>query len=398
MTRRGFLSAIVAAPAVGRMGQRGSPGAGPVLAYVGTYSSGGNTSGGRGIHIFDWNPLTGALRERDVLATPSSPSWLAFNPARTHLYAANEVSSFQGAPTGAVSAYAVDRASGRLTFVNAVSSEGGGATHLSVHPSGRFAFVANYGGGTVAVLPIGANGALGPATDVKRHEGTVGPARATNAPPGSFAISGHNAPHAHMVEADRAGRFVLSTDLGLDRIFIWRFDASTGTLAAVDPPAMALPPGDGPRHFAFHPNGRWLYSLQEEASTIVAFDYDAANGRLAVKQTVSSLPEGFAGTNFTSGIVLSPDARFVYVANRLHDSIAWFTVAADGTLAFAGEEWTRGDYPRSFSFDPTGAFLYSCNQRSDAVTAFRADPATGRLTFTGHYSPVGAPSIIVFLA
>jgi 6-phosphogluconolactonase len=191
---------------------------------------------------------------------------------------------------------------------------------------------------------------------------------------------------------------VLATDLGLDLILVWRFDDQKGTLTPNDPPSVALPPGDGPRHFVFHPNGRWFYSLQEEASTLVTFDYDPGSGTLRERQTISTLPAGFAGTNFTSGIVLSPDARFVYVSNRLHDSIAWFSVGAQGLLTLAGEEWTRGDYPRSFNIDPTGAFLFSCNQRSDAVTGFRINRKTGALTFTGQYTAVGTPSIIVFLA
>jgi 6-phosphogluconolactonase (cycloisomerase 2 family) len=333
-----------------------------------------------------------------VFVTTLNPSSLALHPRRTHLYSGNEVSNFEGGKTGSVSAYAIDRPSGRLTLVNSTSSGGAGPAHVSVHPSGRHLFVANYGGGSVAVVPIQSNGGLGPATDVRQHQGVVGPARATNAPPGSFAISGHNSPHAHMIQADPSGRFVLATDLSLDRIFVWRFDEAAGRLTPADAPEVALPPGDGPRHFVFHPNGRWLYSLQEEASTIVTFDYDAATGRLSPRQTVSSLPNGFAGTNFTSGILLAPDARFVYVANRLHDSIAWFAVASDGGLTAAGEEWTRGDYPRSFEFDPSGTFLYSCNQRSDAVTCFRVDRQSGALTFTGHYTPVGAPSSIVFLS
>jgi 6-phosphogluconolactonase (cycloisomerase 2 family) len=266
-----------------------------------------------------------------------------------------------------------------------------------VHPGGKHVFVANYGSGTVAVLPIRADGGLGAATDTKIHEGVVGPTRATNAPPGSFAVSGHNSPHAHMIQSDPSGRFVLATDLGLDVILIWRFDPDVGRLAPADPPSVALPPGDGPRHFAFHWNARWLYAVQEEASTIVVFDYDATNGRLTAKQTISTLPKGFAGTNFTSGILLSPDSRFVYVANRLHDSIAWLAIGGDGTLTFVDEEWTRGDYPRSFEFDPSGTFLYSLNQRSDAVTCFRVDRQTGRLTFTGQYTPVGAPSSLVFV-
>jgi 6-phosphogluconolactonase (cycloisomerase 2 family) len=296
-----------------------------------------------------------------------------------------------------VSAYSIERTSGRVTLLNTVSSEGAGPAHMSIHPAGKHALVANYGGGSVAVLPIQGDGRLGPASDVKRHQGTPGPARASSAPPGSFAISGHDRPHAHMIESDASGRFVFAADLALDQILAWRFDAEKGTLTPNDPPFVSLPGGDGPRHFAFHPKGRWLYSLQEEASTVVTFDYDAANGRLTAKQTLSTLPRGFAGTNFTSGIVVSPDARFVYVANRLHDSIAWFSIAGDGTLARVGEEWTRGDYPRSFTFDPTGRFLFSCNQRSDAIASFRVDPKSGRLTFTGHYTPVGSPSHLVFL-
>jgi 6-phosphogluconolactonase (cycloisomerase 2 family) len=284
-----------------------------------------------------------------------------------------------------------------LTLLNTVSSHGAGPAHLSVHPSGKYVLVANYAGGTVAVLPILARGELGAATEVKHDQGPVGPAHAASAPPGSFAISGHDAVHAHMIQADPSGRFVLAADLALDRILIWRFDAARGTLSANDPPWVALPPGDGPRHFVFHPNGRWLYSLQEESSTLVTFDYDAARGALAPKQTVSSLPKGFAGTNFTSELRISPDAHFLYAANRLHDSIAWFSIGEGGGLTFAGEEWTRGDYPRSFTIDPTGGFLYTCNQRSDAIACFRVNRQTGGLAFTGQYTPVGTPAIVVFL-
>jgi 6-phosphogluconolactonase (cycloisomerase 2 family) len=299
-----------------------------------------------------------------------------------------------------VSAYSIDRTNGHLTLLNTVSSEGAGPAHLSVHPSGKWVLVANYAGGTVAVLPIQAGGKLGAATDVKRDHAQVGspvgPAHASSAPPGSFAISGHDSPHAHMIQSDPAGRFVLASDLALDRIFIWKFDGEHGTLAANDPAAV-LPPGDGPRHFTFHPNGRWLYALTEEGSTLVTFDYDAARGRLTSKQTISSLPKGFSGTNYTSEVMVSADAKFVYAANRLHDSIAWFSIGATGTLTFAGETWTRGDYPRSFNIDPAGNFLYSCNQRGDAIATFRVDRKTGSLAFTGQYTPVGTPAIIIFL-
>ena len=256
--------------------------------------------------------------------------------------------------------------------------------------------VANYFGGSVAVLPILPDGRLGAATDFKQDDGTVGPTKATNAPPGSFAFSGHDQAHAHMIESDPSGRFVLHVDLGLDKIYVWKFDTNSGKLTPNDPASVSLPPGDGPRHFHFHPNGRWMYSLQEEGSTIVLFDYDPSNGRLTSRQTISSLPPGYAGSNFCSGILVSEDGRFVYVGNRLHDSIGIFSVGDSGELAFVTEEWTRGDYPRSFNFTPSGEFLYSCNQRADNLAAFRVDKQSGRLSFTGHYVPVGNPSIVVF--
>jgi 6-phosphogluconolactonase (cycloisomerase 2 family) len=371
-----------------------------VLAYVGTYSSPegpeGSKGNGQGIHVFEQDPSTGALRPREVIASGVNPSCLAPDASWTHLYSANETATYEGEASGSVSAYSVDRESGHLSLLNTVSSRGAGATYVSVHPSGKHIFVANYHGGTFAVLPVLDGGRLGPASDVKHQTGPVGPAQASSAPKGSFAISGHERTHGHMILSDAAGRFVIGADLGADRLFVWRYDAVHGTLTANDPASVALPPGDGPRHFAFHPNGRWLYSLQEEGSTLVAFDYDASKGTLSAQQTVSSLPEGFAGTSFTSEVMASADGRFLYAANRLHDSIAWFSIDGSGRLRFVGEAWTRGDYPRSFNIDPAGNFLYSCNQRSDAVVAFRVNRETGELKFTGAYTGVGTPSIIVF--
>lgn len=405
-SRRAFLGGAAASLAAARAfstATHGGPASssGPILAYVGTYSSPegpeGSKGRGQGIYLFEMDRVSGALSQREVFPNGSNPSWLEFDPSRTHLYAANETKSFQGANSGSVSAYSVDRANGRLTLLNTVSSQGAGPAHLSVHPSGKYVLVANYFGGTVAVLPILAKGELGAATDVKQDRGELGPTHAESAPPGSFAISGHDHTHAHMVHSDPSGKFVMSSDLGMDRIFVWKFDLASGKLSPNNPDSVKFPPGDGPRHFLFHPNGRWFYSLQEEGSTLVMFDYDPAQGRLTEKQTISSLPKGFTGTNFTSEIRISPDGRFVYAGNRLHDTIAHFSIARTGELTFAGEAWTRGDYPRSFTIDPTGSFLYSCNQRSDAVTTFRINRKTGDLTFTGQYTPVGTPSIIVFL-
>ena len=377
------------------------------MAYVGTYSAPlrnvlptqvdlppGN---GRGIHLFQVDRTTGALSPSGEVELGGSPSCLAINAAGTRIYSTNETDKVEGTEAGSVSAFSIDRTNGKLTLLNTVNSGGAGPTHVSIHPSGRFVLVANYFGGSVSVLPILPNGGLGPASDIKKDVGTVGPKKATNAPPGSFAFSGHDIKHAHMIEADPSARFVLHADLALDQIFIWKFDDRAGLLTANDPPSVSLPAGDGPRHFSFHPNGRWFYSLQEEGSNIVLFDYDASKGSLAARQTISSLPPGFAGSNFTSEIMVSADGRFVYAGNRLHDTIACFAVGETGTLTFVAEEPTRGNYPRSFNFDPTGNFLYACNQRGDNITTFRVDQKSGTLAFTGQFTAVGNPSIIVFL-
>lgn len=402
-TRRTFLASAAlagtAALAIAR------PTEGPLFAYVGTFSSPlrdvlptqvdlppGN---GRGIHIFQVNRDTGALTPAGVHELGTSPSCLALNAAGTRLYSANETDRVGKDKEGTVTAFAVNRTDGKLELLNTVRSGGAGPTYVSVHPSGKFLLVANYFGGSIAVLPILSDGKLGEATDVKVDAGKVGPTKAPNAPPGTFAISGHDRTHAHMILADPSSRFVLHVDLGLDKIFVWRFDAEKGTLTANDPAFVSLPPGDGPRHFHFHPNGKWLYSVQEEGSTVVLFDY--ADGTMKARQTISTLPPGFAGSNFCSEILVSADGRFVYVGNRLHDSIGILAVGADGTLKYVGEEWTRGNYPRSFTFDPTGRFLYCCNQRGDNVATFRVDAKTGGLTFTGQYTAVGNPSHIVFL-
>jgi 6-phosphogluconolactonase (cycloisomerase 2 family) len=392
-----MLAPLLAAQAVEKSGR--------LMAYVGTYTSPlknmkatqvdlppGN---GRGIHWFEVDRASGALTPAGVYEMGTSPSCLAFNADKTRLYSGNETERVGDNESGTVSAFAIEN-DGSLKLLNSVSSGGKGPAHLSVHPSGQFVLVANYFGGSVAVLPIQPDGSLGEAKEVKKDAGKIGPTKATNAPPGSFAISGHDQTHAHMIEADPSGKFVIHVDLGLDQILVWKFEADKGTLTAAETPFISLPPGDGPRHFAFHPNGRWFYSIQEEGSTVVLFDFDAQTGRLTSRQTISSLPPGYAGSNFCSEITVSADGKFVYAGNRLHDSIGIFAIGADGTLTFVTEEWTHGDYPRSFTFDPTNSFLYCCNQRADHIAVFRVDKSSGKLAFTGHYTPVGNPSQIVF--
>ena len=378
----------------------------PLMAYVGTFSSPlkdtlptqvdlppGN---GRGIHLFEVNRKTGELNPAGLVEMGTSPSCLVVNAAGTHLYSANETDRVGAEKEGTVSAFSVNPKTGGLELLNTVRSGGAGPTYVSIHPSGKFLLVANYFGGSVSVIPFLPDGRLAEPSDVKNDEGPIGPTKAVNAPPGSFAFSGHDRTHAHMIQSDPSGRFVLHVDLGTDQILIWKFDAEKGKLIPAETPSVSLPPGDGPRHFHFHPNGKWFYSIQEEGSTLVLFDYDAEKGALSARQTISTLPKGFKGSNFCSEILVSADGKFVYAGNRLHDSIGIFSVGADGTLTHVADEWTRGNYPRSFNFDPTGEFLYCCNQRADNVAIFKVNKTTGELNFTGHYAAVGNPSIIVF--
>ncbi|WP_051249129.1 lactonase family protein [Inquilinus limosus] len=362
-----------------------------MLVYICSYT--GAAGNGEGITLARLEAETGRLEALRSVAGPS-PSWLAFAPDGRHAYAVNEIDSFGDAAQGAVTAYRVDRDSGDLTALNTVGSGGTIPAHGSVHPGGRHLLVANYGDGRLAVLPIAADGSLGPATDVQAPEGPVGPDRAEAAPPGSFAISGHDGSHAHIIET--AGRFVLSTDLGQDRIHVWTLDEAAGALRPADPPFFPASAGAGPRHLAFHPNGRVLYTTYEEASQLAVHDWDPATGRATFRQQLSALPPGFAGSSFASALAISRDGRFLYSGNRLHNSIAIFAVGPDGTLRWLDAEWTRGDYPNHVALDPTGRFLFACNRRSDNVTLFRVDAQSGRLEFTGQYLPIGSPNMVVF--
>ncbi len=357
------------------------------LAYVGTYTGkGGN---GKGIYLFEMNPETGELSLVKLAAETSNPSWISLDPSGKYLYAVNEDQH------GSVSAFSVNRANGDLQLLNTVSSAGAGPAHLSVDASGKYVFVANYGDGSIAVLPVSPTGALGAEVYTRQDKDSVGPKTATDAPEGSFAFDGHMKPDAHMIHADPANRFVVQTDLGQDRIYIFSLDQATGKLSPL--PFVSLPPGDGPRHFTFHPNGRWLYSTQEEASTVAFFLFDPATGSVRHEQTISTLPPGFKGSNFTSEILLSPDGQFLYVANRLKNTVAIFSLNSGGRLQYLGETSTMGDYPRNIAIDPGGVFLYTCNHRSDDITSFRVDKKTGLLTFTGQYTSVGSPACITFL-
>jgi 6-phosphogluconolactonase (cycloisomerase 2 family) len=359
-----------------------------IMAYVGTY-----TDHGQGIHLLHMNSSTGELTPFKAVKT-ANPSWLTLHPTRPLLYAANEETK------GGVTAFAI-QSDGDLKLINRFDSMGSDPAHISVHSSGKFLLVSNFSTGNVVVFPIEVDGSLGAATDQKNDLSActpaceVGPQQPVEGPAGNFPEQLHNGAHAHMIQSDLSGKFVFVSDLGLDRTIVYRFDAEKGTLS--DPHTVAASKGVGARHFALHPNGRWFYSLNEVSSMLTFMHFDPATGALSPVLEVSTLPKSFAGTNAAAEILFSPDNRFLYAGNRLHNTVAIFSVGKDGTPTLVGEEWTQGDHPRHFNFDPSGNFFYVCNQRSDDITAFRVDRQTGKLAFAaGGFTPVGSPVCIVF--
>jgi 6-phosphogluconolactonase len=384
---------------------------GTVWLYIGTYTGAPGAGGnGHGIQLYALNLSTGELTFVKVVApalpamgtTPStaSPSTIALDPTRTHLYAGNEYG-----PPGAVSAYSINRLTGDLTFINGQPTLGAPA-HVSVDQSGRYLFSAEYSGGWFEVFPILSGGSLGPAVFQMQDVDNINPSGfgktkpATNAPPGSFAFSAHEGPngHPHQMETDPSNKWVLGTDAGQDRIYVWKLTVGgTPPLTPANVPFVTTPPGDGPRHFAFHPNGIWMYSIQEEASTIMFWRFNPATGALSAEQIIPSVPPGFTGTDFTSEIRVSADGDFVYGANRLNDTIGVFKIGHDGMLTQESDASTLGDYPRIFTIDPSGRFMAVGNQRADNVTTFSVNPGNGSLKFTGNYTPVGSPSGMVYL-
>ena len=395
---------------------------GTVWLYIGTYTGapGAFGSNGMGIYLCELNLSTGALTVLrlvgPVVAATNSPSTLALDPTRTHLYAGNEYG-----PPGAVSAYSINRLTGDLTLLN-VQPAAGAPAHVSVDHSGEYLFSAEYSGSWFEAFPILANGSLGPAVFQQHDLGNVDHSftqkPATSAPPGSFAFSAHEDDgHPHQMEADPSNQWVVGPDAGQDRIYVWKLTVGGNPpLTPAATPFVNTPPGDGPRHFAFHPNGVWMYSIQEEGNTIIFWQFNPANGSLMKVQQVSSLPPGFVGTVFTSEIRVSGDGRFVYGVNRLSDTITVFSVGHGGSLTQVSHTSTLGDYPRIIIIDPSGHFIVSGNQRADNVTTFRINRreddrgkddrgedqgeegrVAGSLTFTGNYTAVGSPSGMAFL-
>src|SRR5215510_3810700 len=382
-TRRDFVKASgVAAlassiPSVSQYGPKEK--SNELLLYVGTYTNGKS----EGIYIYRMNLAGGELKRAATVKGVPNPSFLAIDPKRRFLYAANESGEFAGRKGGGVTAYAIDRKTGDLRKLNEQHSPGV-PCHVSVHPTGRFVFAANYGGGSVVIYPVLAGGRLGDASDVAQHTGKGGDPKR------------QDAPHAHCILPDAEGRHLFAPDLGIDKVMIYRIDMKRGKF--IPNGFAATKAGAGPRHFDFHPSGKFAYVINELDSTLTAFTYDKTKGALTESQTVSTLPPDFNGTSFCADVHVHPSGRFVYGSNRGHDSVVVFAIdQSTGKLSLIAHESTQGKWPRNFGVDPTGAFLLAANQNTDNVVAFRIDQQTGKLTATGQTTEIPSPVCLKFI-
>ncbi len=349
--------------------------------YLGTYT--GKNS--QGIYLSTLDLATGKLSTPELASELTSPSFLAIHPSGKYVYAVGEIADFQGKKAGAVSALAVDAASGKLKLINQQPSGGGGPCHVSVDPSGKCVLAANYGGGSVSSFPIGDDGSLKEGGSVIQHAGSsVNPQR-------------QKEPHAHSINVDKEGKYAFAADLGLDQVLVYKLNAAHGTIAPNDPPHAKVHPGSGPRHFAFHPSGKFAYVINEIGNTVVAFEYNANHGLLTEIQSITTLPKEFTGTSHTAEVVVHPSGKFVYGSNRGHDSIAAFAVdEKTGKLTATGHQGDGIKTPRNFAIEPTGKFLLVGNQGADSVIVFAIDPKTGTLTPTASKIEVGSPVCIRF--
>jgi 6-phosphogluconolactonase len=354
------------------------------LLYVGTYTEGGRSEG---IYLIRMDRRSGKLQRVGSVNAGANPSFLAIHPNARVLYAVNELEKYKGRATGAVSAFAIARNTGVLTRLNEQPSEGGAPCYVSVDRSGRVVLVANYVGGSIAVLPIQANGALAPAPHVVQHTG-----KGPNA-------ERQEAPHAHCILPDPSNRFALAADLGVDRVFVYRLDLDGKSLRHVEGGDAVMRPGAGPRHIAFHPTLPLVFVANELDSTVATLRFDAERGALSPLDTRSTVPPGWTGTNYPADIHVAATGRTLYVSNRGHNSIAVFSVSeSTGALVLDQVVSTEGDWPRNFSLDPTGRWLLVANQRSDSVVVFGRDPENGRLTPTRQRIAIPSPVCLRFLA
>jgi 6-phosphogluconolactonase len=352
------------------------------LVYFGTYTTGKS----KGIYVSRFDSSTGRLTDPQLAAEIENPTFLTVAPGEHFLYAVSEVDKIGDQNTGAVKGYAVDATTGKLTPLNQQNSGGSGPCHISVDATGKTLLVANYGGGNIAALPIHDDGSLGEATDIIQHTGS------------SVNTNRQTAPHAHSIYPTPDNRFVLTCDLGLDKVFAYRLDAKTAKLTEGKPPFATVSPGSGPRHLVFSGDGKFVYVINEMGGTITVFRYNARTAAMTEVQTISSLPKDFTTLNTSAEIVLHPSGKFLYASNRGHDSIALFSVdQKTGKLTFVERQSVLGKKPRHFTVDPSGNWLIAENQDSDSVVTFAIDTATGKLKPTGQTLTLSAPVCAVFI-
>jgi 6-phosphogluconolactonase len=352
------------------------------LVYVGTYTDG---TGSKGIYAYRYHLQTGELTPLGVAAESSNPSFLAVHPARPWLYAVNELVQFEGKSSGAVSAYRIDPANGGLTLLNQVASLGADPCYVSIDKTGKYVLIANYTGGSVSTFPLLDDGRLGRASAFVQHEGS------------GVDRERQEGPHAHSIDLSADNRYAITADLGTDKLMVYRFDPRTGSLSPNATGSVKVNPGAGPRHFAFHPSGRFAYALNELTSTITVFSYTPANGHLHIRQNVAMLPADFHGRNDAAEIQVHPSGTFLYASNRGHESIAVFAIdRKEGTLRLVERVPSGGKEPRFFTIDPSGERLFAANQNSGNIVIFKIDQKTGHLQPTGQVLAVPSPVAISF--
>jgi 6-phosphogluconolactonase len=354
-----------------------------LFVYFGTHTA----APGVGFSLARFDTATGVLSKPEFLIEAAAPAFFVIHPDGRHLYASNSVKTFQGQPVGAVSAYEIDRATARLTLLNQQPSGGADANYVELDRTGRYLFTANYEGGSIAAFALRPDGAIGARTAFFQHTGA------------SVDAKRQRHAYAHSIKIDPTNRFVLVGDLGLDKVFIYRFDERDGSMQPHEPAFVTAAPGSGPRHMTFHPNGRLLYVLTEMGSTVTGYHWDAKRGTLVAIETVSTLPAGFAGVNNCAEIRVRPDGKFLYASNRGHDSIAVFAIdAKSGRLTLVQHAPSLGKSPRNFEFDPTARWMLVSNHASDNAVVFRMDEPTGRLTPVGEPVTLPTPFCERFLA
>ena len=369
-------------------------------AYIGTYTKdpaaargAGGGGNGEGIYMVDIDEATGAPSHLRLMAKDLSPSWITLSKDHKFLYAVNEIATYGPNKSGSVTAYAVDSKSGALRKLNVVDSGGSIPCYIVPDPSGKFLLVANYTGGSYAVIRVKPDGSLGETTDVVKPSGPMSVYNAKDKPPGMFGSLEPHGSRGHMILPDPTGQYVLGADAGRDQIFVWKLDANTGKLTQVS--VTKSVPGAAPRHFAFSPDGKTLYQQQEQDSRLTVYGF--ADGKLTQKgPSISTLPAGFEGSNTTSELLIDKAGKHLYGANRNHDTIATMAVQGDGSVKLMANTHTEGTIPRSLTIDPTGKFLYSMNQSADNLTTFRLG-ADGVPKFTGKFLGIGSPAVMVFL-